>query len=171
MKLYSKTAVTNKKHPEYSTPKFNRQNNPLAKLACWRFLSDSGVLVQSEVRGMKIHVFPNNELPPPTAVLTAQQSTVGQNPFSSLGAIVSHLGRPFRLQLSKCSTAHLSFGGCFYPKCPVDPQVFLAWAPLGKRNLSHLPLLWLAKISPNVINAIWMMHSEVSTVKVCDIFP
>lgn len=81
--------------------------------ACWRFLGDSGVLAESEETAMKRHVFPNNEVHSRTAVFTAQQSTTGQNPSPSLRTIVSHLGRPFCLQLSKCSLAHLSFGGSF----------------------------------------------------------
>lgn len=79
----------------------------------WRFLRDPEVLAESEETGMERPDFPNNEVHSATAVLTAQQSTVGQTPFPSLRATLSHLGRPFCLQLSECSLAHLSFGGCF----------------------------------------------------------
>lgn len=52
-------------------------------------------------------------------------------PFSSLSAKRSHLGGPFHLQQSDCSTDHLSFGTCFYPKCPEVPQVFTIFWSVG----------------------------------------
>lgn len=58
----------------------------------------------------------------------------GLKPFTSPSAKRSHLGRPFRLQLSERSTDHSSFGGCFYPKCPMDTQVFTFLATLPQEK-------------------------------------
>lgn len=120
------------------------------------------MLVQNTVRGTEL-VFPNDDLHPLIAVLTAPQSTVGQSPFSSLSAKLSHLGRLFCLQLSECSTAHLSFGERFYPNCPTDPQVFtfLAMGAPGEMNSLTRQRQWLAKTISNVINTKGMMHFKV----------
>lgn len=87
----------------------------------------------------------------------------GPNPFSSLSAKLSHLGRLFCLQLSECSTAHLSFGGRFYPNCSTDPQVltFLAMGAPGEMNSLTPQWQWLAKTNSNVINTKGMMHFKV----------
>lgn len=119
-----------------------------AELGRRPFLRDSGGAGAERGESHRTSAFTDNELHPLTTVLTAQPGTPGQNLFSSLSAKLSHLGRPLRLQLSDCSTAHLSFGGCFYPKCPADPQVFtfLARCLGGEWNPSPLQRLCIAKL-------------------------
>lgn len=114
-----------------------------AQLGCWLFLWDSRGAGAEQGEKHRSSAFTNNELHPFHRCTHSSAEHSGPKPSSSPSAKLSHLGRPFRLQLSDCSTAHLSFGGCFYPKCPTDPQVFtfLAWVPQGKWN--PWPLQWL----------------------------
>lgn len=76
--------------------------------------------------------------------------------FPSLRATPSHWGRPFRLQLSHCSTAHLSLAPCFYPKCPyTSTSVYIfSMAAWHRENVNPTPALVVPfQISPNERNA------------------
>lgn len=100
-------------------------------------------------------------LHPLTTVLTAQQSTLGQNLFSSQSAKLSHLGKPFRLQLSEYSTAHLSFWWVLLTKVPkgsTSIYIFLALELLGKKKPLILAVTAPCKIRPSEIDATTVRH-------------
>lgn len=119
---------------------------------------------------MKHHVFPNNEVHSPIAVFTAQQSTMGQNPVSPPAHHSEPLRKTFLPTAIKVFASSFVIWWVLLGKVPCGSTSVFSALAVGKCNLSHLPRLLPAEISPKIINAIWMMHIKVIPVTPCDIF-